>query len=404
MKARLTRSLFPLLVVALLVSTCLGCSAVSTKGKTTTYKVGVMAAITGGASFLGAPERDAAAMIQEQVTTVTGPDGVEHPVEFIIMDTEGKADVTISVAKKLIDDEKVIAIVGTTTSGTSMALVPVMQEAEIPMISMASSGAIVSPVSERKWIFKTAQNNSHTAPWQVRYAKTKGLTKVANFYVNDAYGEDGAEAIREACAAEGVEIVLEETFAAADKDMTAQLTKLKASDAQALLVTAITPAAAIITKQYREMAIDMPIIHNHGIGMKPFIDVATPEAAEGVLFPMGKLVAADALPDSDPQKAVLNKFVSDFTASSGNPPSTFAGHAWDAVMLVLTGLEQIPADVEQADLPARLRDEIEGIQDFVGISGVFNLSPTDHVGMSPDDVVLCRIRDGGWEYYPPEMW
>ncbi|MBC7238166.1 MAG: ABC transporter substrate-binding protein, partial [Chloroflexi bacterium] len=281
---------------------------------------------------------------------------------------------------------------------------PVVQEAKVPMVSMASSSAIVEPVAERTWIFKTAQNNSHTAPWQVRYAKAKGLLKVANFYVNNAYGEDGAKAIRASAQQEGVQIVLEETFGADDKDMTAQLTRLKASDAQALLVTAIPPAAAILTKQYREMGITLPIIHNHGIGMKPFIDLAGVEAAEGVLFPMGKLVAVNALPDSDPQKAVIRQFVKDYEASAGTAPSTFAGHAWDAIMLVIKALEKIPADVPPEQLPARVRDELEKIQGFVGISGVFNLSAQDHVGLSADDVVMCRITNGDWQYYPPEEW
>jgi branched-chain amino acid transport system substrate-binding protein len=404
----LTRSLYLILIVVLLFPTLAGCRSANPTSEVTTYKIGFMAAITGPASFLGVPERDTALMIQEQLnargSVVVGPDGVEHPVEILIMDTESNPDVTISVAKKLINDEKVVAIVGTTASGTSMALVPVMQEAQIPMISMASSSAIVEPVGERQWIFKTAQNNDHTAPWQVRYAKSKGLTRVANFHVNDAYGEDGAKAIRKAAAEQGVEIVLEETFAAADKDMTAQLTKLNASDAQALLVTAIPPAAAILTKQFREMNIDMPIIHNHGIGMRPFIDVAGVEAAEGVLFPMGKLVALDALDEGDAQRAVIQQFVQDYQASSGNAPSTFAGHAWDAIMLTLEALERVPSNVPADEVPARLRDELENTRNFVGISGIFNITADDHVGMSADDVVLCRIVNGEWEYFPPERW
>jgi branched-chain amino acid transport system substrate-binding protein len=404
----LKRSLCLILIVVLLFPTMAGCRAATPKSQVTTYKIGFMAAITGGASFLGVPERDAAVMIQEQLkangSVVVGPDGVEHPVEILIMDTESNPDVTISVAKKLINDDKVVAIVGTTASGTSMALVPVMQEAQIPMVSMASSSAIVEPVSDRKWIFKTAQNNDHTAPWQVRYAKAKGFTRVANFHVNDAYGEDGAKAIRKAAAEQGVQIVLEETFGAADKDMTAQLTKLNASDAQALLVTAIPPAAAILTKQFREMNIDMPIIHNHGIGMRPFIDVAGIEAAEGVLFPMGKLVAIDALAEGDPQRAVIEQFIKDYQASSGNAPSTFAGHAWDGLMLTLEALARIPSDVSANQVPALLRDELEKTQGFVGISGIFNIAVDDHVGMSADDVVLCRIVNGEWEYFPPEKW
>ena len=373
----------------------------------TVYKIGFLASITGGAAFLGEPERDAALMVQKQLDAqggIVGPDGVRHKVQILIHDTEGSGDVAIPVAKKLIDDEGVVAIVGTTRSPVSMALLPVMQEAEVVMVSMASSSSIVEPVAERKWIFKTAQSNKHTAPWQVRYAKAKGLTKVANFYVNNAYGEDGAKAIREAAAAEGVEIVLEETFGDSDTDMTAQLTKLKASGAQALLVTAIPPAAPILTKQFREMGIEMPLIHNHGIGMKPFIVLAGVENAEGVIFPMGKMVAVSALLDDDPQKPVLQAFVSEYEASTGKPASTFAGHAWDALQLIIKALEQLPEGLSLEEQRAQLRDEMEQIKGFPGTGGVFNLSPDDHVGLSPDDVVLVKITGGEWVYFPPEEW
>ena len=371
-----------------------------------TYKIGFMAAITGSASSLGEPERDVAVMVQKQLDAqggIVGPDGVRHPVKILIQDTQSSGDVAVPVAKKLIDDERVIVIIGPTRSPVSMALIPIMQEAKVPNISMASSSAIVKPVAERKWIFKTAQSNEHTAPWQVKYAKAKGLTKIANVYVNDAYGEDGAAAIRETAKAEGVEIVLEETFESGDTDMTAQITKIKASGAQAVLVTAIPPAAAIFTKQFREMGLTIPLIHNHGIGMKSFISLAG-EAAEGVLFPMGKLVAVSFLPDSDPQKKVLEDFVRDFQASSGKPPSTFAGHAWDALQITLKALEKLPEGLSLEEQRSRLRDEIENTKGFIGTGGVFNLSPEDHVGLSPNDVVMARITKGDWEYLPPEKW
>ncbi len=362
-----------------------------------TYKIGFIASITGKASFLGEPERDVAVMIQKQLDAqggIKGPDGVMHPVQILINDSQGSGDVTIPLVKKLIDDEQVVALLGDSTSGVSMAMVPVAQEAQVVMFSLASSSAIVEPVAERKWIFKSAQNNRHTAPTQVKYAKTKGLTKIANFYVNDAYGEDGAKAIREVAKAEGLEIVLEDTFGAADTDMTAQLTKLKASNAQALLVTAIPPAAAVLTKQFREMGLSIPLIHNHGIGMKSFISLAGEANAEGVLFPMGKLVAVSALTDSDPQKKVLQDFVRDYEASAGQAASTFAGHAWDATQVTLRALEKLPEGLSVQEQRARLREEIEKVSGFAGTAGV----------LSPDDVVMARITKGDWEYLPPEKW
>ncbi|NLG51449.1 MAG: ABC transporter substrate-binding protein [Chloroflexi bacterium] len=376
-------------------------------GVGSTYYIGFMASITGAASSLGEPERDAAVMIQKQLDEqggITGPDGVVHPVKILIYDTEGNGDIAVTVARKLIESENAIVLLGPSTSPPCMALIPVVQEAKIPMISMASSSEIVKPISERQWIFKVAQSNEHTSPWQVQYAKAKGLTKIDNLYVNNAYGEDGAAAIRETARAEGIEIVLEETFEAADTDMTAQITKIKASDAQAVLVTAIPPAAAIFTKQYRELGVDLPLLHNSGIGMQSFIDLSGASNAEGVIFPIGKLVAADALPDSDPQKPVLQQFISDYAKYVKNPPSQFAAHAWDSLQIVLRVLETFPEGLSLEEQRQRMRDGIENTKGFVGVDGVFNFGPDDHVGLSTEDVVLVRIVDGKWVYFPQEEW
>jgi branched-chain amino acid transport system substrate-binding protein len=364
-----------------------------------------MAASTGGAAFLGAPERDAALMIKEQLAgqEFTTADGKPLTIEIIEYDTEGSGDVAIPLAKKLIDNDKVSIIVGGTRSPVSLALVPIMQEAKIPFISMASSSEIVEPVEDRYWIFKTPQSNRHTAPWQVRYVKDLGIDKIASLYVNDAYGQDGHNAIQDAADEMGVEIVLEETFESSDTDMTAQLTKIKASEAQALLVTGLPPAASILTKQFRELGLDMPLVHNHGIGMKPFIELAGADNAEGVVFPIGKLVAVDALDDSDPQKAVLQQFIADYEAYTGEPSSTFAGHAWDGVNMAVKAIESMPSGLSLEDQRAFLRDALENME-FVGTGGVFRFSPEDHVGLSSDDVVTVRIKDGEWEYFPPEMW
>ncbi|NPV06379.1 MAG: ABC transporter substrate-binding protein [Anaerolineae bacterium] len=371
------------------------------------YKIGFLASVTGAAATLGEPERNVAVMIQEQLNAsggIVGPDGTVHPVEIIIQDTQGSPDVAVTLIKKLIDDEGVLAIVGPTTSGASMAVVPIAQEARVPLVSMASSSAIVEPVAERAWVFKTAASNEHTAPLQVEYARAKGITRIANLYVNNAYGEDGAIAIREAAAAAGVEIVYEDTFEEADTDITSQITKVRASQAEAVLVTAIPPAAAVFTRQYRELGVELPLIHNHGIGMPAFVSLAGPENAEGVVFPMSKLVAYESLPDDDPQKPVIAQFVADYRASTKQEPSSFAGHAWDGLNIVIEALKRLPEGLSLAEQRARLRDEIEATKDFVGIDGVFNFTPEDHVGLSANDMVLIRIVDGEWQYFPRDQW
>jgi branched-chain amino acid transport system substrate-binding protein len=412
--------LFALMSLILILSTVfvVGCnntpaatpttaSAQQPKGQGTPYKIGFTVSATGAASYLGEPERDVAVMVQKQLDAtggITGPDGIVHPVKIVIQDTQGSSDVAVPVAKKLIDDEKVVAILGPSTSPETMALIPIVQEAQLPMLSMASSSGIVKPAAERKWVFKVAQSNEHTSPWQVEYAKAKGLTKIANIYVNNAYGEDGAAAIRQAAKEGGLEIVLEDTFKADDTDMTAQITKIKASQAQAVLVTAIPPAAAVFTKQYREMGLALPLLHNSGIGTPAFVDVAGAANAEGVIFPMGKLVAVSSLPDSDAQKKVIAQFISDYQASAGKLPSHFGAHAWDAIQITLQVLKTLPDGLPVDQQRARLRDGIEQLTGFVGVDGVFNFSAEDHVGLSKADVVLVQIKDGKWGYLPPDKW
>jgi branched-chain amino acid transport system substrate-binding protein len=149
--------------------------------------------------------------------------------------------------------------------------------------------------------------------------------------------------------------------------------------------------------------LDMPLVHNHGIGMKPFIDLAGADNAEGVVFPIGKLVAVHALDDSDPQKPVLEQFIAEYEGYTGEPASTFAGHAWDGIHIALKAIETMPEGLSLNEQRAFLRDAIENME-FVGTAGVFRFSPEDHVGLSADDVVTVRIADGEWEYFPPEAW
>ncbi len=372
------------------------------------YRIGFMAAITGGAAFLGEPERDAALMVIDQLEAagggVTGPDGVFHPVEIIIEDTEGNPDVGVALAKKFIDEDQVVVIVGGTRSPVSVPVaVSVIEEAQTPFISMASSSAIVEPVGERFWTFKTPQSNKHVAPIQVAYLQTLGVTRIGSLYVNNAFGEDSRQALQDTIVGTGIEIVAEEAFEADDTDFTAQLTKINASGAEALVVHAIPPAASTVTVQFRELGLDMPLIHNHGVGMKPFIDLAG-EAANGVLFPIGKMIGAEELSDSDPQKAILLDFIADYETFSGNPRSTFAGHAWDGLQWALRCLESLPDGLSLEEQRSQCRDTIEGLSGFIGTGGIFNLSSSDHVGLSSEDMILVQVVNGEWVYLPEDQW
>jgi branched-chain amino acid transport system substrate-binding protein len=261
----------------------------------------------------------------------------------------------------------------------------------------------VTPVRDRHWVFKTPQSNIHVAVHQVAYLRAKGLRKIASLYVNDAFGEDSRRGLAEMLKGTGIEVVYEDKFEHADKDMTPQLTRVRASGAQALIVHAIPPAASIITRNFRDLGLGIPLLHNHGVGNKPFLDLAA-GGAEGVIFPIGKMLVAEELPDTDPQKRVLLDFIAWYEKGTGKPRSTFAGHAWDAIQMALPILARLPGDLSLEDARARIREGFEQTRNFVGTGGIFTMSPEDHVGLDERSMVLVRIEGGKWRYLPPERW
>jgi branched-chain amino acid transport system substrate-binding protein len=365
------------------------------------YKIGVFFSVTGPASSLGVPERDTALMIAEHVNAaggIEGPDGLMHSLELIIEDDQTSTDEALLIVKRFIEQEDVPIIVGGTASGISLAVIDTVTEAEVPFISNASSSAIIQPVEERHWIFKTPQTNLPVAQVQGDWMVAKGITQVASFGVNNGFGVDSMGALQSVAADLGIEIVWEGTFEPADTDFSAQLTQIAGFGAEALIVHATPAEGAPLTVQFSDLALGIPIVHNHGIGNQAFIDLAG-EAAEGVLFPIGKLLVVDDLPATDPQKGVLTQYISDYTEyTSGATVSTFGGHAWDSMQMAIMALSEVGPDA------TAIRDYLEGIQNFAGISGVFNLSAEDHNGIGKETLVMVEIKDGGWEYVPPALY
>jgi branched-chain amino acid transport system substrate-binding protein len=364
------------------------------------YKIGIFFSVTGPASSLGIPERDTALMMAEQVNDaggLLGPDGLYHHVELIVEDDRSDSTEAVLIVKRLIQ-EGVPVIVGGTGSPASMAVIDTVTEAQVPFVSNASASAIIEPVSERYWVFKTPQSNLPVAQIQGDWIEARGITKVASLGVNNAFGADSITALQQVMADLGVEIVYSGTFEPGDTDFSAQLTRVASSGAEALVVHATPGEGAPLTVQFRDFGVDMPILHNHGIGNPTFIDLAGP-AAEGVLFPIGKLLVAGELPDNDPQKGVIMQYIADYTAfTGGTAPSTFGGHAWDAMQLTFMALEAVGPDAQA------IRDYLEGVQNFAGISGIFNLSPQDHNGIGKESLVLVEISNGQWRYFPPEEY
>jgi branched-chain amino acid transport system substrate-binding protein len=352
------------------------------------YKIGAIFAVTGPASSLGVPEKNTAAMLEEEINAAGGING--NQVKIIVYDTEGVETTARTRLQKLIDVDKVSAIVGPTRSGTSLGILDLIQGAQIPNISCAASVKIVEPVAERKWVFKTPQSDVLMGQAIVDYLVSQGITKVAIITVRNPFGASGKEQLEGLLPGAGVEIVANEEFGDQDPDTSVQLTKIKGTEAQAVICWSTSEGGAVVTRNMKaDLEIEIPLIMSHGVANMAYIDLSG-EAANGVIFPCGKLLVANELPDSDPQKAVLVKYAADYKAKFSEEPSTFGGHAWDAIHLVVNAMKKVGDD------KIKIRDEIENAKNFVGTGGVFNFSPTDHNGLTKQGVVMIKIVDGKW--------
>lgn len=365
-----------------------GCSSKQTnQGNADTINIGAVLDISGPSSSLGIPERDTLQMLTDQLNANGGING--RKIKLVILDNKSDETESVLAVKKLIDTEKVVAIIGSSASGTSLAMIDTVQKEGVPLISLATNSKIVEPVTDRKWVFKMAQSDAIVAKNMIKYAQSKGAQKLALLTMNNAYGDGGKNALIKAAAENGMSIVYEDKFEATDKEMSAQLVKIKNSDAQALLVWAIPPSASIVTRNYSELGLKIPMIHSHGIANQNFLDLAG-AAANGIELPVGKIVVADQLPDTDPQKQVLMSYTKDFTAKFNTPPSTFGGHAWDAFYMLVNAIKEGGTD------RAKIRDSLENTKNFVGISAVFNMTEKDHNGLDESCMVMVGVKDGKW--------
>ncbi len=350
-----------------------------------TIKIGGIFATTGPASSLGEPEANTAMMLEEKINAEGGINGKN--IEILIRDTKGQETEGLTVTKELIDRENVVAIVGPSRSGTTMAIIEEVQGAEIPLVSCAAARAITDPVKE--WVFNTPQSDEDAVTSIYEYCNAEGISKIATLTASSGFGQQGLIQLEKLAPDAGLEVVTKEEFADTDKDMTPQLTNIKNSDAEATICWGVGPAPSLIAKQAKQLDIGMPLIMSHGVANRRFIEGAG-TGAEGVILPAGKLLVADQLPAEDPQKELLLEYAADYEAEYGEPADTFGGHAWDAIMLVVNAIEENGAE------PAQIREGIENTEGFVGIGGTFNFSEDAHYGLNPDAFVMVTIKDGDW--------
>lgn len=347
-------------------------------------KMGVVLDITGAGASLGVAERETIEMLAEQVNEDGGIGGRE--LEVIIEDNQSTEDGAAKATNKLLTTDEVDILVGASRTGPSLAMRPLAEEAQIPMISLAANQAIVDG---SEWVFKTAQNDRVVLEKMVDDMSAKGYKKIALARDASGFGEGIQEMLAEIGSGAGIEVTTVEKFAPDATDFTAQMVNVRDAQPDAVLIWGIPPAAALAQKAYVQLGIDKPVYQSHGIGNQVFLDEAG-DSAEGLLAPLGKMLVADQLPEDDPQKEVVNTFVADYEEMYGKKPSTFAGHAYDGFWIAVNSIEEAGTD------PQALRDAIEATSDWPGVSGVFTMTPEDHSGLTKDALVMVEIKDGGW--------
>jgi len=353
------------------------------------YKVGAIFAITGDASSLGIPEKNTAEMLEKSINDAGGING--HPLEVIIEDSAGENAKARTAAMKLIEQDKVLAVIGPSRTGTTLAIVDLFEKNQLPLISCAAGIEIVQPPDQPvpKWVFKTPQSDRMAVEKIVDYLKLKKITRVATISDQTGFGKGGLRELKDLLPRNGIQIVGSQEYDPKAVDMTAQVTKLKGTNAQAVVCWGTPPGPAVAVKNMRQLGWDIPFIGSHGIANQRFIQVAG-AAANGVVFPAGRLIVVDQIPATDPQRAVLEEYSKNYMDDYKQPADTFGGHAWDALQLLKQALGKVGGD------SAKIRDEIEATKSFVGTGGVFNFSPTDHNGLTKEAFVMVEIKDGKW--------
>lgn len=350
-------------------------------------KIGTFLSVTGPASFLGDPELKTLQMYVEKINKEGGVLG--RQLELVHYDDVGKPSNARNFAGRLIRSDRVDIIVGGSTTGGTMAVAPLVQQARIPFISLAGAVVIVNPV--KKWIFKTPQSDRMAAERILKDMKSRGLTKIGLISGTGGFGKSGRQQTLEVAKKVGIEVVADETYGPHDSDMTAQLTSIRNTPGvQAVLNFGFGQGPAIVTKNYAALAIGLPFYQSHGVASDAFLDLAG-DAAEGLRLPASPLLVPDSLPANDPQKAVVQAYKKEYEARWNSSVSTFGGYAYDGLMMAVAAIKAAGTTDKAA-----VRDALEKITNHVGVTGIYNMSPSDHNGLTPSSFRMLEVKGGHW--------
>jgi branched-chain amino acid transport system substrate-binding protein len=346
-------------------------------------KIGAIFAVTGPNANLGTPEARTLQMLVDDANRIGGIAG--RKVELILKDSQGSAEKAVSFAKQLIEEDDVLAIIGPSTSGESMKLKGLCDDAGTILLSCAAAETIVNPVA--RWVFKVAPMDSFAAQMIFATMKGMGIRRIGVLCSNSGFGQGGKAQLLKLAPEAGITIAIAEDYDKDATDLTGVLTKIKGQNVQAVVNWSTEPAQSIVLKNIRQLGFSVPVFQSHGFGNIAYAEAAG-AAAEGTIFPCGRILAAEVLPAGHPQKKLLVSYRNAYLARFKEEPSTFGGHAYDSFGIIAEAVKKVGTDKE------KVRDFIEGLKGFVGTAGIFNFSPADHNGLTMDAFEMLTVKNG----------
>lgn len=355
-------------------------------------RIGAVLSVTGPASFLGDPEDKTLRLYVDRINKAGGVLG--RPIQLTIYDDGGDANRARTFATRLVEDDEVVAVVGGTTTGTTMAMRSVFEDERIPFISLAGGIEIIDP--PQPFTFKTPHTDRMACEKIFQDMRARGFSRVGMISGTDGFGQSMRQQCLHVAEGAGITVVADESYGPRDSDMTPQLTRIRNTQGvEAVLNAGFGQGPAIVTRNYAQLGIQLPLYQSHGVASREFINLATPQAAEGVRLPAAALLVAEQLPESDPQRQVVVDYKATYEREFNQPVSTFGGHAYDGLMILVDAIRR--ADSTDG---TRIRDAIRATRGFIGTGGVVNMSETDHMGLDLSAFRMVEIRGGDWRLLP----
>ncbi|RZN36463.1 ABC transporter substrate-binding protein [Bradyrhizobium sp. Leo121] len=358
-------------------------------------RIGIIVSATGPAASVG--------VTQQRTVSVLPPKLGGQDVRYILMDDASDTSTSITVARKLITEDRVDVIVGPSLTPNSLALLDIVAETGTPMISLAGSALIVEPpVDRRRWVFKTPQSDAQMASIVLDHMKRRSIKSLALIGFNDAYGEGWIKVMTALAEAAGIKVVGSERYQRTDSSVLGQILKITSQSPDAIFIAASGTPAALPQMTLADRGYKGVVYQTHGVANNDFLRIGG-KALEGTFVPAGPVLVAEQLPDSHPAKAAALDFVRRYEAiPGGGARSTFAAYLWDAQLILDRAIAAAAVKAQPGTDAFRiaLRDAIEATSDVAGPNGVYNMSFTDHLGLDERSRVMTQIVNGGWRLVP----